>query len=71
MPSTKAGWLSWKSRQKSLRLPPAPESSLEPSPRVEFFDLLTDFEKGLILLDDFDHRKLPEANPGAKKPPTS
>jgi hypothetical protein len=40
--------------------------SLSTESKSEFFDLLTDFEKGLILLDDFDHQSFPKQAGGQK-----
>jgi hypothetical protein len=40
--------------------------SLSTESKSEFFDLLTDFEKGLILLDDFDHQSFPKQTGGQK-----
>src|SRR5574344_343341 len=50
---------------KILEIATRPED-LSAESKVEFFDLLTDFEKGLILLDDFDHESFPK-KPGGQK----
>jgi prophage maintenance system killer protein len=42
------------------------QGDLSSEEKSDFFDLLTDFEKGLILLDDYDHESFPPESKGHK-----
>lgn len=42
------------------------QEGLSSEEKADFFDLLSDFEKGLILLDDYDHESFPKGEKGHK-----
>jgi prophage maintenance system killer protein len=42
------------------------QEGLSSEEKADFFDLLSDFEKGLILLDDYDHESFPKEEKGHK-----
>jgi prophage maintenance system killer protein/DNA-binding XRE family transcriptional regulator len=42
------------------------QEGLSSEEKADFFDLLSDFEKGLILLDDYDHESFPKDEKGHK-----
>lgn len=42
------------------------QEGLSSEEKADFFDLLSDFEKGLILLDDYDHESFPKETKGHK-----
>lgn len=52
-------------RVKIFEIATRPEG-LSSEEKADFFDLLSDFEKGLILLDDYDHESFPKGEKGHK-----